>query len=141
MKTCTHCKLEKPFSDFGFKNKAKGYYQPICRACRKTLDSQLYKTSDKRKESVKAAVQRNQVKHREYVWRYLETHPCVECGETDPRVLEFDHLDRSTKTGAVSTIASYCSKKRIDEEIAKCRVLCCNCHRRHTFDQLGWMTF
>tara|TARA_R110002051_G_scaffold207771_1_gene273584 strand:+ start:169 stop:471 length:303 start_codon:yes stop_codon:yes gene_type:complete len=63
----------------------------------------------------------------------LYTHPCIECGEEDPIVLEFDHRDRTTKNFA---IANGCSQKLalgiIEEEMAKCDVLCANCHRRKT---------
>ena len=42
---------------------------------------------------------------RQYVWDYLATHACVDCGETDPRLLEFDHV-RGKKKVAVSQLAT-----------------------------------
>jgi hypothetical protein len=62
---------------------------------------------------------------------YLLGHPCVDCGESDTEVLDFDHL--RDKTSDVSTlIQSSVSWKTLAEEIAKCEVRCANCHRRRT---------
>lgn len=67
----------------------------------------------------------------EYVLKYLETHPCVDCDEADPLVLEFDHRDPTTKAKDVSLLIRQAALlSRIVEEIAKCDVRCCNCHRR-----------
>lgn len=67
----------------------------------------------------------------EYVLRYLRTHPCVDCGETDPVVLDFDHREPETKFKSISDLATTgYSLKRIGHEIAKCDVRCANCHRR-----------
>lgn len=59
---------------------------------------------------------------------------CTDCGERDPLVLEFDHLDPSTKSAALRTRRGrsivnlgYVS---ILEEIEKCDVVCANDHRR-----------
>ena len=70
---------------------------------------------------------------------YMTTfsHHCVVCGEDDPAVLEFDHVDQSTKDKAVSNMVVN-SIAKIKTEIEKCRVLCANCHKRHTATQLGW---
>jgi len=70
-----------------------------------------------------------------YAVEYKRTHPCVDCGESDPIVLVFDHRDRSTKKFKVRSSRSW---KSLMAEIAKCDVLCCNCHaRRHAAH--GWI--
>ena len=73
----------------------------------------------------------------EYLIEYFKTHPCVDCGETDPVVLEFDHLrDKACTIGAVLTHRNWNS---LLEEIEKCEVVCCNCHRRRTAIRGGWV--
>ena len=82
---------------------------------------------------------RGKVKHktknldvRKYVFDYLKTHPCVDCGETNVLALEFDHLhskkfDIGTALGGNTKVAS-----RVKEEIKKCVVRCSTCHRIKT---------
>jgi Homeodomain-like domain len=61
----------------------------------------------------------------------LRRHPCVDCGECDPIVLEFDHI--GPKRAAVTQLAWHgCSLATIDAEIRQCKVRCANCHRRMT---------
>lgn len=64
-----------------------------------------------------------------YIIHYLEAHPCTCCGETDLRVLDFDHIFPSTKLYNVTTLINSSSMKKLCSEIAKCRVLCRMCHR------------
>lgn len=62
---------------------------------------------------------------------YLLSHACVDCGEDDILVLEFDHL--YDKKAEICGMRS--DKKNIElikAEIKKCEVRCCNCHRRKT---------
>jgi hypothetical protein len=67
-----------------------------------------------------------------FITEYLAANPCVDCGEADPVVLEFDHV-RGQKRKVMSTlVAEGYSLKAIKEEIAKCDVVCANCHRRRT---------
>ncbi len=67
-----------------------------------------------------------------HVREYLEAHPCVDCGEADPVVLDFDHV-RDIKHAAISAmVRDRRSMKSIWAEIAKCEVRCANCHRRKT---------
>jgi hypothetical protein len=69
-------------------------------------------------------------------WEYLLSHPCVDCGESDPLVLEFDH--RSGKRAAISDLMrNHASWQVISAEIAKCDVRCANCHKRRTAQIFG----
>lgn len=79
------------------------------------------------------------LKAQQFVWDYKLSHPCVDCGESDPVVLEFDHIDAATKIDSVGRMAEKpLAINNIKREIEKCRLLCCNCHRRRTARQFGW---
>jgi hypothetical protein len=69
---------------------------------------------------------------------YLESHHCVDCGESDLRVLEFDHV-RSNKLADVSQLLAKVTRwELVAAEIEKCQIRCANCHRRKTAKQRGW---
>lgn len=74
---------------------------------------------------------------RAFVADYLSNHSCVDCGEADHLVLEFDHRDPSTKVAAIAQLVGRgCwSVQRLQTEIDKCDVRCTNCHRRRTRQQ------
>jgi hypothetical protein len=73
------------------------------------------------------------------LWDYLDSHPCVDCGCADVRVLEFDHREPETKVESVSVLAHRGGKwANIEAEVAKCDVRCANCHRRRTATQFNW---
>lgn len=70
---------------------------------------------------------------------YLRAHPCVDCGEADLVVLEFDHLPGKDKRFDVARAVSGSTRawKTIRAEIDKCEVVCANCHRRRTARRAG----
>jgi hypothetical protein len=75
------------------------------------------------------------VERTRFLLHFFETHPCVGCGETNPVVLEFDHLrDKSFSTGGKLTTHKW---QAILDEIEKCEVVCANCHRIRTAKQRG----
>jgi hypothetical protein len=68
---------------------------------------------------------------REWFQDLKKTLKCNRCPETDWRVLDFHHTDPSQKDWEVANmVRSRWSQKRILAEIAKCEVLCSNCHRK-----------
>lgn len=91
------------------------------------------------KEDLYASQERHRNRNKQLLYDFLLEHPCVHCGESDPIVLEFDHIDSSLKLMTVSRMVSGStySWSKIQEEIDKCQVLCANCHRRKTYTQLG----
>ena len=73
---------------------------------------------------------------RAFISNYLKTNPCVDCGETDPVILEFDHV-RDKDFNISDAARKGVSMKKLSDEIAKCEVRCANCHRRKTYERSG----
>ena len=78
----------------------------------------------------------NQQSHRDSnfakLWEILCSSSCMDCGLSDPRVLEFDH--RRDKKFNVSKAVGQSTRswKSIQEEINKCDIVCANCHTIRT---------
>jgi hypothetical protein len=69
-----------------------------------------------------------------FIADYLESAPCVDCGEVDPAVLDFDHVGVK-RCGVVQLAYREASIGSLEREIAECEVRCANCHRRRTIIQ------
>ena len=68
--------------------------------------------------------------------RRLRELPCAGCGETFPIcVMEFDHRVGVAKRGLVSQMAGRVKIATLLDEIAKCDVVCSNCHRIRTYER------
>ncbi len=70
--------------------------------------------------------------------RYLaerKAGPCTDCGGTfHPAAMDFDHMGHEVKVDNLSRLAwSGASLARLDTEIAKCELVCANCHRLRTW--------
>lgn len=61
---------------------------------------------------------------------FKKNNPCSICGESDYACLDFHHRDPDTKDFAMSHIHKRAGVDKIKAEIAKCIVLCANCHRK-----------
>lgn len=138
-KRCCRCGEVKPSEAFSFKDQQKGILHSYCRACHASWNRGHY---ERTRATYIASAKRNNARYElENLRRlvaYLLEHPCVDCGECDPLVLDFDHRDRSTKRMSVSSLLRYACWAPLEAEIAKCDVRCANCHRRRTAQQFGW---
>lgn len=161
-KLCTTCNTTKDVSEFYTDPCTKDGYNYKCKECRKAYDREYkkaYKLKHKDKILAQARIHtanyRNKVKKetgsypKDYrkaklmvkVLAYLAEHPCADCGETNPVVLEFHHTDPNTKSGTISQMIRVTKNWQcIQEEINKCIVLCANCHRIVTAKMQGWYT-
>lgn len=54
---------------------------------------------------------------------------CVRCENSDPRVLDFDHIVPGEKKNSIAAIFALANRDKIKEEVDKCQLLCANCHR------------
>lgn len=71
-------------------------------------------------------------KHRAWVYEYKrDSDGCSRCGETDPACLDFHHRDDTEKEMTISKMITHgFSKAKLRAEMAKCDILCANCHRK-----------
>ena len=67
--------------------------------------------------------------------RQLRT-ACVDCGETNPLLLDFDHL-RDKRANVSQLVQSGMSWMTVKAEIDKCVIRCANCHARKTAREQG----
>jgi|TARA_R110000824_G_scaffold4310_4_gene20835 L-lysine 2,3-aminomutase len=74
---------------------------------------------------------------RQIVYKYLLDHPCVDCGEADPVVLDFDHV-RGVKSSNIGNMIHRNGVEAILKEMKKCEVRCACCHRRVTAIEHNW---
>lgn len=138
MKICLKCKEQKDLAEFNFKIRAKGTKQAHCKICTRLYVKQHYY---KNKDYYLKKAHRNNVILRksvqDYLWGYLGSHFCTDCGEKDILVLEFDHRENKYKEIGKMVTGRY-SLERVKKEVEKCDVRCANCHRRKTALQQGW---
>src|ERR1044072_56263 len=137
MKTCTKCNTIKELSEFSKRSAAKDGLNSWCKSCKRVKDNAYYSDSLYRQGVVKAARDAARQVRRELIWNYLSDHPCVDCGESDIVVLEFDHVRGEKFDNIASLVRSLAKIEVIVSEIEKCEVRCANDHRRVTAQRGG----
>lgn len=134
-KKCYRCSAEKNLEEFNFQKSGILGRHSWCRVCQ---SADYMKNRVRHLAQVRAREKRIEVEHFAKIMDYLLGHPCIDCGETDPIVLEFDHV-RGEKVRAVSELVALRQAwSKIEAEIEKCDVRCANCHRRKTALQFNW---
>lgn len=137
VKTCCDCGVTKPRSEFYARRERPDGVKSYCKPC-----SNL----PKRKGPVagRSGYRRRSAKKKRAVFRseYQATKsiPCADCGRVyPPYVMEFDHLDPASKEMTISYAMAACHRGRVQQsirtEIAKCEVVCSNCHRKRTHER------
>ncbi len=92
----------------------------------------------KNRSDLYEAQKRHRIKIRFKMLEFLLAKKCIDCGEKDPIVLDFDHRDPKTKLKNVARMLSgHWSWESVYKEIEKCDIRCANCHRRKSYKQFG----
>ncbi len=140
LKKCSKCLKILDENEFNWKYKfTKRSYH--CKGCSRKYIQTHYKNNigyylDK------ALKRNNMIKQRsfEFLGPYLLNHPCVDCGESNILVLEFDHKERKMKDGEISRIIENgATLNKLIVEVQKCEVRCANCHKIKTaYENKNW---
>ena len=133
---CNRCNIELTET-----NKAAGRRR--CKPCEAKRMKEYYAARPDLYNKHKGYVAVNDTKWRAVRNTYIleklkEANGCMDCGETNLVVLDFDHRDPQSKLFGISNTRS--SKYSWDEfvaEIDKCDVVCANCHRVRSAKMFG----
>ena len=138
MKPCSRCKSIKPLEDFYADKKRKDGRQSYCKECAK---DHFKKWSDKKPETRLRHAEwkrsRRDESRKKYL-AYMDGKLCVDCGISDWRVLEFDHVTDDKVAGVLAMVNRGSTWEKILEEISKCEIRCKNCHSLKTAERGGW---
>lgn len=138
-KRCPACQKVKEETEFSKNRVRKDGLQVQCRSCIKVIQHSWYlknkeihtfNTRQRRRVAVDEVI--------ENLLAYFKAHPCVDCGESDPLILEFDHVRGAKRFDIGTKVAQGYNWQSILIEIEKCEVLCVKCHRRKTAKQFGY---
>lgn len=134
-KICSKCGEEKPITQFVRKKSRKDGYCSWCKLCYRLSANQRYaKSIDVRSKAIDRATiryYRLRGPNRLEMLRYLKNHSCVDCEETHPATLQFDHV-RGQKKMDITRMFTMYKWDKVLQEIAKCEVRCANCHAKKT---------
>lgn len=102
-----------------------------------TEHSRKHYEANKQRVKDRAIAHRKKTKviNKSFIYDYLSKHPCVDCGNSNPIVLEFDHVVGKKRATISDMLRQGYSLKSIQEEVAKCEVRCANCHRIITYQR------
>jgi hypothetical protein len=138
-KICAGCTKRLSLDQFNWQDKLRGILHSRCKSCTREQGKHAYRA--KRDYYIayncKLRVERRR-RNIERVRHYLLKHPCVDCGEADPVVLDFDHVSGNKTANISHLLGIVASWEKLEDEIKKCEVRCANCHRRKTAKEQQW---
>jgi hypothetical protein len=130
---CSRCDKDLPISEF---HRRRRYgWQAWCKTCRREYDRDYHQRTRPARIAQK---KRYRTEIREW-YRELKTDkPCADCGGVfHYSAMEWDHRPGTEKVALISAlVAKTNSRRRVLEELAKCDLVCANCHAVRTVDRL-----
>ncbi len=126
-KRCLECSQVRSITHFPKSRRAIDGRMERCLSCRQARSERQRKASNEKPNPQR---RRYQTRNAQIIAAYKSRASCSICGESRTPCLEFHHRDPMTKRYDVSTMGSFTySAETIHAEIAKCVIVCANCHR------------
>lgn len=127
MKRCPSCERDLPTSAFNRKSRTKDGLRVNCKDCDREASRRYYKQNpDGYKRRAGAQRAKLRAEHRAEIERLRREGKCAVCGEDEDCVLDFHHVE----PGQPVTRVQGTSRAAFARELAKCVLICANCHRR-----------
>lgn len=125
LETCKRCNRTDYLKNFV----ANFWFRDTCKLCHAGRMKRWRKANPDMAETLRV---RSYVKSADYIESHKIGSPCADCGLIyPPCAMDFNHLDMSKKSDTISGLYGK-SKERIEKEINKCELICANCHREKT---------
>lgn len=135
-KRCGRCREVKPAKDFN--RRADGRLAGYCRSCFADYGREHREANP---EAYRAASVARRARTQRLMMDYLADKACADCGETDPVVLQFDHVTGEKVLNVSWAVHNGWAWERILSEIDKCEIVCANDHARRTAERAGWFSW
>ena len=127
----------KPLNEFPKNRARKDGAGSMCKACRRPYDHERYERIHGRLIEYEAL--RSEPGRRAWLRSLKEGKPCADCGNVfPPEVMQWDHRPEFEKLFEISTAYAGWTREEVLAEIAKCDLVCTNCHTIRTFTRAEW---
>ena len=138
MKRCPRCGETKPNSEFHRNRTRRDGLQIYCRLCRASIDHERYERHVGH-EVARGSPLRSEQGRGKWLTSLKAGRPCADCGRIYPhQVMQWDHRPGFEKLGEISVDFWGRTREEVLAEIAKCDLVCANCHALRTFARSGW---
>jgi hypothetical protein len=128
---CTACDEDLPVDAFAFRSRSAGTRHSRCKQCVRSYQRQWYARNAEAHRSAARDGRRRRAAVNRGLISAAKSVPCADCGgRFATEQMDFDHI-RGRKVAAVSQMKTM-ARWRLVAEIAKCDVVCVNCHRQRT---------
>mgnify|MGYP003660275711 FL=1 len=147
LKRCATCKEDKPRKEFYINRAKPDGRQYSCKACQKKYHNDTWYESHRQHRIQQVKERKARVTRENYKKIFMEyfIHGCVDCGNNDYRVLEFDHVkgvkkrqNKRRTEGVGALVRAGYKWDTIQTEINKCKIRCRNCHQIKTHKQFNY---
>lgn len=127
LRRCSLCGVEKGLDDFHRRGAGR---QKWCKSCRRGWDAAYHA----RTKPVRLR-QKREARDARLAWLHgLKSKPCADCGGSfHPVAMTFDHLPGTEKLRDISTLVLRGCTQMAITEMAKCELVCANCHAVRTY--------